>query len=153
MILLCPLSKEWFAPFVELFNGSFSVFQMIHFFCRWSWFQLQLSVMKMHRFNSQYIVNSWIGAGSIECNRRGSPLKNRPSNAGENAATPRYRVFIVSWQIELFGPTVMDGWQGRQCFLSWKNVTWTFDWHQIQSCCVKLICDICVTKRMQFPPP
>lgn len=83
MILLCPLSKEWFAPFVELFNGSFSVFQMIHFFCRWSWFQLQLSVMKMHRFNSQYIVNSWIGAGSIECNRRGSPLKNRPSNAGE----------------------------------------------------------------------
>lgn len=56
---------------------------MIHFFCRWSWFQLQLSVMKMHRFNSQYIVNSWIGAGSIECNRRGSPLKNRPSIAGE----------------------------------------------------------------------
>lgn len=30
-------------------------------------------VMKMHRFNSQYIVNSWIGAGSIECNRRCGP--------------------------------------------------------------------------------
>lgn len=30
----------------------------------------------------------------------------------KNAATPWYRVFIVSWQIEMFGPTVMDGWQG-----------------------------------------